>query len=488
MESMADIIEKKEEIGFIKRIQDIASRTAGFFGVRFYELYYVEKNLSDDIEKIALSIDLDIRKATDEDLNRIPRYLNNKDRENFEYNIAIKSTCYVAAHKDRIAGYSWASRRFIYIDGMILSKLPSGGSYNTDSYVFPEFRGNKIFQKLISAVYIEMKKSGCSFTSNIVATNNAPSIAARKRFGVTFQPTYILRLPGPVPLFIGKRFRMASSPGPTAMPNSAQDTDYNGKENEYWTMIAGKFSDKKTGNLWRTHSNSVNSALLDRRLSPGGLSESLLITDLFDALFDRGLLPILRPRCRNLFGMDISESVVNKAKRDCPDLHAAVADVRRLSFKGETFDTVVSLSTLDHFSKERYILNSLKEFHRTLKKGGRLILTIDNLSNPVIAIRNAIPFPFLNRIGVVPYMLGVTLGPKRLCRIVEQAGFKVIDVSPVMHCPRVVAVALSGILEKKATRRTQQQFLKLLMAFERLSVLPTRFLTGYFIAVDAVKH
>ena len=89
---------------------------------------------------------------------------------------------------------------------MNLSGLPDKGSYNTDSYVFPSYRGNKIFQKLISSVYMDMKKAGCTFTANIVASDNAPSIAARKRFGVKFQTIYILRLPWNIPVFIGKKF------------------------------------------------------------------------------------------------------------------------------------------------------------------------------------------------------------------------------------------------------------------------------------------
>ena len=50
------------------RIQVIASRIAGAFGIRFYNLCYVEKNLSDDIEKIETPIELEIRHATADDL------------------------------------------------------------------------------------------------------------------------------------------------------------------------------------------------------------------------------------------------------------------------------------------------------------------------------------------------------------------------------------------------------------------------------------
>jgi hypothetical protein len=56
-----------------------------------------------------------------------------------------------------------------------------------------------------------------------------------------------------------------------------------------------------------------------------------------------------------------------------------------------------------------------------------------------------------------------------------------------MHCPRVFAVAMAHVLERSASPTVQKRFLRLLLAFERMSRWPTRFLTGYFVAAEAIK-
>jgi hypothetical protein len=77
--------------------------------------------------------------------------------------------------------------------------------------------------------------------------------------------------------------------------------------------------------------------------------------------------------------------------------------------------------------------------------------------------------------------------PLRLRRILEQVGLDVLEVSTIMHCPRVLAVTMAGVLERYTTSDTQRRFLRVLMAFERLSRWPTRFLTGHFVAIRALK-
>lgn len=208
---MAGTEEKRKKTKKKSKIQIIASQIAGLFGIGFYNLYYVEKNLLNDIEIFESQIEVEIRKATDGDIRQILKRLDHKDRKNFEYNIAIESTCHVATHKNKIAGFSWANLKYIYIDGMKVAELPAKGSYHGDTYVFPEFRGNKILLKLVSAVYADLKKAGCIFTGTIIAKNNATSIATTKKFHVKFQTTHILRLPGPKSLIIGKRFLIGIS-------------------------------------------------------------------------------------------------------------------------------------------------------------------------------------------------------------------------------------------------------------------------------------
>jgi SAM-dependent methyltransferase len=146
---------------------------------------------------------------------------------------------------------------------------------------------------------------------------------------------------------------------------------------------------------------------------------------------------------------------------------------------------IVSDSTLDHFHTEAELVGALRELHRVLRPGGVLLLTMDNLANPVIALRNALPFRLLNRLGIVPYYVGATAGPRRLRRLLEQTGWEIRDTGAIVHCLRVVWVMISRVVERRASRESQERFLRFMMRFEWWERWPTRFLTGNFIAMRA---
>jgi len=238
--------------------------------------------------------------------------------------------------------------------------------------------------------------------------------------------------------------------------------------------------------LWRAHSDAVNTSLLACALADVQV-ERMLKTDLFDEAFGVGLCSWLGGQAKELVGIDLSESTARRARSCHKHLLTVGGDARCLPFTNSTFDVVVSNSTLDHFEKHDEIVTSLHELYRVLRPTGRLIITLDNLANPVVALRQVLPFPVLNRLGLVPYFVGATYSTHSLRRILEQIGFEVDQVGAVMHCPRLLAVALSRILQVKAGPTMQKRFLQGLTLFERLSLWPTRFLTGYYVFVSAVK-
>ena len=253
-----------------------------------------------------------------------------------------------------------------------------------------------------------------------------------------------------------------------------------------WEATGAHWRDARPHRLWRAHSDAVNRRLLDGWLPPQPVPR-LLKTDLFDEAVSEGLLTPLRTRARTLVGIDIASTVASGASRRNPALHAVRADVRRLPFVDGAFDIVVSNSTLDHFAAVGDIVTSLRELARVLCPGGHLVLTLDNALNPMVALRNALPQRALRAIGLIPYAVGKTCGPRRLRRLVSDAGFEVARVSAVMHCWRVAAVWAADLLESSGPPRTRDAYLRLLLRFERLANSPLRFLTGHFIAIDAVK-
>jgi SAM-dependent methyltransferase len=254
----------------------------------------------------------------------------------------------------------------------------------------------------------------------------------------------------------------------------------------YWDAVAAEWHASHPQELWRRHSDTVNAGLL-RRWLPPRRSNRILKTDAFDEAFGDGLYPLLASRSDATVTLDISISALHAARGRHDRLAVCAADARVLPFAEEAFDVIVSTSTLDHFDHGKDIVLSLHEMHRVLKAGGRLILTLDNPLNPLIAVRNMLPFRMLNRLGLVPYYVGATCGPRALRRIMREVGFDLQEMTAVMHCPRVIAVPLASLLSRYTAVQTQRRVLSSWMALERLAEWPTRFLTGHFVAVLAVK-
>lgn len=257
------------------------------------------------------------------------------------------------------------------------------------------------------------------------------------------------------------------------------------EKTSYWDGVARAWRTHQHS-LWRKHTDAINIKLFARWL-PATQIARLLKTDLFDEAHGEGLLPMLILRSRSVIAIDVSAVTLCTASARNPGLQAIGADVLQLPFASDYFDVIVSNSTLDHFETQADIVKSLQELRRILKSGGQLLITLDNLANPVVGLRNVLPFRILFRLGLVPYYVGASLTPRELRHILQEVGFEVLEVQAVMHCPRIFAVAIARILSKYAGTKTQQIFLGILLSFEGLSVLPTRFLTGNFVAVKAMK-
>jgi ubiquinone/menaquinone biosynthesis C-methylase UbiE len=260
----------------------------------------------------------------------------------------------------------------------------------------------------------------------------------------------------------------------------------NEKDTHYWSEVARRWQEAHPTTLWRAYNDSINTSLFTNWL-PSGKVDNLLKTDLFDESLGEGLYSLLVARAKNVFGIDVSTLTTQVAKQRHNGLQLAAADVRYLPFSDGTFDSIVSNSTLDHFESKDEISTGLRELHRVLRFDGQLLLTLDNLANPVIGLRNLLPFSILNRLNIVPYYVGTTFRPQQLCECLRQSGFEVLDVQTIMHFPRILTMLMTRALEKLAGQRIKNSFLSFLMSFEHLSQWPTRFLTGYYIAVKAIK-
>jgi SAM-dependent methyltransferase len=258
---------------------------------------------------------------------------------------------------------------------------------------------------------------------------------------------------------------------------------------EEWSRTLEGWSATRANTLWRAHSDAVNLALIRRWLSDQRQGR-VLKTDLFDEAVGEGLVGELQARAQEVVGIDLAPPVVEAATARRPGLVGMVADVLHLPFEQASFDVVVSNSTLDHFDSLDAIAEGLAEISRVLRPGGRLLITLDNRQNPIVALRTSGALAGLfRRLGLVPYELGVTCGRRRLIALLDRAGFDVQGTDAIMHCPPQVAGKMADRLSGDGpAAELEEEHLRRVLRFEAMARWPTRYLTAHFVAASASRR
>ena len=128
---------------------------------------------------------------------------------------------------------------------------------------------------------------------------------------------------------------------------------------------------------------------------------------------------------QHITAIDISPELLVQARKRVAagNVVFAVENAYATSFPDACFDAIVGSSSLHHLD----VMKALREFHRLLKPGGRLMFTEPNMLTPQIALQKNIPW-LKKRAGDSPdetAFVRFTLH-KKLC----QAGFSNITISP----------------------------------------------------------
>jgi len=76
------------------------------------------------------------------------------------------------------------------------------------------------------------------------------------------------------------------------------------------------------------------------------------------------------------FGIDISDKMIERAKRDYPEGKFQIADGRSLPFPDNYFDKVYSISVIHNIPSKKFRRRYLEEAVRVLRPGGLLILRV----------------------------------------------------------------------------------------------------------------
>ena len=228
--------------------------------------------------------------------------------------------------------------------------------------------------------------------------------------------------------------------------------------------------------------------LVKKWVNNGGCNK-ILKTDLREEAFGEDeILFSLSTKNSQICAVDISEETTKNAyiKQKVLNLdHQYVtADVRRLPFKDNTFDLILSNSTLDHFVMEDDLIRSLVELKRVMKPAGILIITINNKCN----VNFFLLLKIERALRLIPYPVQ-SYRPKRLRHIFKAIDLPIHDedvivhiISPINSILLILRRFLNGdVLDKVAKRCIQ-------LARWLGERKKTKMFTGWFIALKCVKE
>jgi SAM-dependent methyltransferase len=265
------------------------------------------------------------------------------------------------------------------------------------------------------------------------------------------------------------------------------------KEAEHWGKVARGWSERGYANeLLGEQKRKTYVDLITRwaRITAG---QRILKTDLFAEAFgvEQFFFDII-PAKSNVVGIDVSIEIVAKARSQALSrgLDAGsylCCDVKKLPLRDGSVDLIISDSTLDHFPTEAEIITALAELGRVLKKGGTLILTIDNKSNltypPYFLVR------LWMKLGLAPYFIGRTLSLSHLRRALKEIGLDVEENTAILHYPHPDGLVrwLERSLRISSRGRLDNTIRKCLAGLNRLEGSRIKYLTGRYLAIKAVK-
>ena len=257
---------------------------------------------------------------------------------------------------------------------------------------------------------------------------------------------------------------------------------------EYWEGVAEKFNSYFVENPYFEHKRNEVTRLINKwgNNSKDGI---VLKTDLYEEALEPGHFLFDLPRNNNkVYGVDISSKLAKMAakeayKRKVP-LNICVSDVRKLAFKDNVFNLIISTSTLDHFPE---IDVALKELHRVLKPGGRIILMLHNANNLPVYLM----YKLMKLLKSYPFGYAEgTFGLHRTKQLLRNTGFGVEDSSAIIHVPPFIPTIINEIYRRgknKILIRICQRAIALSEAIGKSNSF-LKYLTGYCLAVKGIKR
>lgn len=161
------------------------------------------------------------------------------------------------------------------------------------------------------------------------------------------------------------------------------------------------------------------------------------------------LFQILKDMEIEYFGVDVSEKLIEIAKKRYHQAKFQVADALNLPFPNNYFDKIYSIAIFHHIPSEKFRLRFLKEAKRVLKPGGLLILTVWKIRQ-LKSIKLILKYSFLKILGLSQLDFGDILNPwgkkckryvhnfsqRGLRKLLEKSSFKIKEIDTIKRPER----------------------------------------------------
>jgi 2-polyprenyl-3-methyl-5-hydroxy-6-metoxy-1,4-benzoquinol methylase len=140
----------------------------------------------------------------------------------------------------------------------------------------------------------------------------------------------------------------------------------------------------------------------------------------------------------NVYGVDISPEVVDACNQVCPGSTELADDTTEfLSRHPQAYDLILMLHVLEHIPQPE-ILPLLQAVRQALKPGGKLVVEVPNMANPLTA-------PY-HRHHDFTHQVGFT--DQSLAFVLRTAGFSSVQIYPCKVHPTSPARALQRLLQE----------------------------------------
>jgi GNAT superfamily N-acetyltransferase len=179
------------------------SRALASCGFALYDMVLGQGSLAPEPQLVGPMAPVVVRVAEPSDLEDLGRRKGPGAMKRFDVNEGLGSRCVVAVHGATLVGYAWLNTAFVAFLGEAMSRLPAGTLFIHDVFVFPEHRGKKVSEQLLTGVWQRGRAAGLHTAACLVDRANAPALAAFRRVGMRFRTAPIVKLPGLSPVLLG---------------------------------------------------------------------------------------------------------------------------------------------------------------------------------------------------------------------------------------------------------------------------------------------